>query len=241
VLKDADITAQVALWCRKLAVLLRLNVPMLLALEVVAEEFADLCDVTLQIREEVHGGASFSDAINRHKLVFSRYARVAIVAGEHSGDIVTALAHVADVLTEQARLRVRKAADFEDRLRDTQRGVDQPAITAVNQALIAAIEAGATELHFAPADDGGSARALANGAWRRLAEFAPDLYPAVVRRLKAMANIPYWIGEPSMGQMALNHNDSVWDFAVRTIPVSGAEEGRVEMTLTKRGNSDETA
>ena len=148
---------------------------------------------------------------------------------------------VADVLTEQARLRVRKATDFEDRLRDTQRGVDQPAITAVNQALIAAIEAGATELHFALADGGGSARALAGGAWRRLAEFPPDLYPAVVRRLTAMANIPYWIGEPSMGQMALNHNDSVWDFAVRTIPVSGAEEGRVEMTLTKRGNSDETA
>jgi type II secretory ATPase GspE/PulE/Tfp pilus assembly ATPase PilB-like protein len=239
--RETDLTAETALWCRKLAILLRLNVPMLIALEVLAEEFAELCDMTLQLREVLRTGGSFSDAVNPHKAHFPRYARICIVAGEHSGDLAGALSLLADALFEHARVRPRKTPDFEEKLQGLQREADQPAVRVAERALQDAIMADAAELHLIPGDEGGFGRVLVSGVWRRVSELSPELFPAVVRRLKAMANIPYWIQEPAMGKITVNHNDSVWDFAVRAIPVEGTEQGRLEMTLTARDEPDETA
>ena len=239
--RETDLTAEVALWCRKLAILVRLNVPMLVALEVLAEEFAELCEMTLQIRETIRAGGSFSDAVNPHKAFFPRYARVCIVAGEHSGDLAGALSLLAEALVEHSRVRPRRTPDFEEKLQETQRGAEQPAVRVAERSLHEAIMADAAELHLIPDESGGFVRVLVGGAWRRVSEFSPELFPVVVRRLKAMANIPYWIQEPAMGKITVNYNDSVWDFAVRAIPVDGTEEGRLEMTLIARDEPDETA
>ena len=71
--------------------LLRAGVPMLRALDVLAKQDANpvLTEVVKEVREDVAGGASLADAMEKHPNAFSELDAAMIRAGERGGFLKT--------------------------------------------------------------------------------------------------------------------------------------------------------
>ncbi|MFH1867728.1 MAG: type II secretion system F family protein [Candidatus Omnitrophota bacterium] len=89
----------VVLFNRQMSTLLKAGLPLLLGLEAVSEQTSSHAfrDVILAIKTDVERGLSFSEALSKHKKIFSSIYTSMIRAGESSGLLDETMAKLADM------------------------------------------------------------------------------------------------------------------------------------------------
>jgi len=97
----------IVLFSRQLAIMFRSKVPLIEALQVLAEQEVgnlDMREKILTISDEVEGGTSFSDALAQFPKMFSSFYIAMIKAGEASGKLSESLDYLAAHLESEYRL-----------------------------------------------------------------------------------------------------------------------------------------
>ena len=108
--------ADIALFTRQMATMMRAGVPLVQAFEVVADgvDKPKMRDLVLAIRADVSGGTSFASAIRKHPAQFDALFCNLVEAGEQSGALETMLDRIATYKekTESLKAKVRKAMTY---------------------------------------------------------------------------------------------------------------------------------
>ncbi len=108
--------ADIALFTRQMATMMRAGVPLVQAFEIVADgvDKPKMRELILAIRNDVSGGNSFASAIRRHPLYFDDLFCNLVDAGEQSGALETMLDRIASYKekTESLKAKVRKAMTY---------------------------------------------------------------------------------------------------------------------------------
>lgn len=231
--RNAD-RAVLALWCRELGTLLKAGVPLLGALEVVAQEIEPLARITVSLEASVQAGESLATRIAVMDEVFPPLLRAAVLAADANGCVPEALIEVADCLAEASALGVARTP--RERLAElAEQEAAAPAVVRARALITRAIEMGAGRLRLIGGADGGVAEAHTGGRWQLIEEIDPGLFAALCRRIKLMAEIPYWIAEPAVGAIRLNTAEQgSWDVTVQAIPDDDGVGQQIEMNLVPR-------
>lgn len=115
-------TQQLCRLTRQLAILLRGDMPLLLALEAVAEQLREdtagrftwsgrkdifLADIIEDIAAAVNSGSSLATALSRHPEVFPDFYVGMVAAGQASGNLEQVLFHLADMLEKRLNITAK--------------------------------------------------------------------------------------------------------------------------------------
>ena len=112
---------------------------------------------------------------------------------------------------------------------------EAPVIKRVNLIMMQAISMGASDIHVDPYEKEAIVRYRVDGVLKESARFSKNLYPAIISRIKIMADLN--IAErriPQDGRISLHLMDKSYDLRVATIPVLHGE-GVVLRILDKSG------
>ena len=104
-------------------------------------------------------------------------------------------------------------------------GAHAPAIQLVNQILTAAIDEGASDLHFEPQEGGLVVRARVDGVTRRVSMIPEEMQPAVISRLKIMGALD--IAErraPQDGRITIRYGTQPMDLRIAVLPTTYGEQ-----------------
>jgi hypothetical protein len=208
-------------WFWMLGTLLISGVPILQALETVAEGSPKgLSDATREMREAVRQGQLISDAMARYAGLFGPTTATLVGLGEVEGSLDQTLLRMADWY--QAFLPL-EAAGKAPRL--TARAAKTPPAPAhvadesstiirrVNQLLQEALDLEVDRIELVPAgDDRGTAAMKIAG--KRVAGTDLEDYGAVVRRIKIMADINPYSKEVTQGRIRIRYQDSDYEALV---------------------------
>ncbi len=108
--------ADIALFTRQMATMMRAGVPLVQAFEIVADgvDKPKVADLIKKVRDDVSSGNSFASAIRKHPLYFDDLFCNLVDAGEQSGALETMLDRVATYKekTESLKAKVRKAMTY---------------------------------------------------------------------------------------------------------------------------------
>jgi len=108
--------ADIALFTRQMATMMRAGVPLVQSFEIVADglDKPKMKDLVLAIRADVSGGNSFASAIRKHPIYFDDLFCNLVDAGEQSGSLETMLDRIATYKekTESLKAKVRKAMTY---------------------------------------------------------------------------------------------------------------------------------
>ena len=108
--------ADIALFTRQLATMLRAGVPLVQSFDIVADGFdkPGVAAVIRAVRAEVSGGASFASALRAHPRCFDALYCSLVNAGEQAGALETMLDRIATYQekTQSLKARVRKALTY---------------------------------------------------------------------------------------------------------------------------------
>jgi type IV pilus assembly protein PilB len=108
-----------------------------------------------------------------------------------------------------------------------------PAIDLVDKIVLAAIDDGASDLHFEPQDKELVVRARIDGVMRRLTTIPKNLQPAITTRLKVMGELD--IAErraPQDGRVSIRHHGRPVDLRIAVLPTTHGE--KVVMRIMNR-------
>ena len=100
-----------------------------------------------------------------------------------------------------------------------------PAIQLVNQILTAAIDEGASDVHFEPQEGGLVVRARVDGVTRRVSQIPEEMQPAVISRLKIMGGLD--IAErraPQDGRITIRYGTQPMDLRIAVLPTTYGEQ-----------------
>lgn len=215
-----------AAWCRRLALLLDISVPLLQALEIAGDAVGELAEVMIPLSARVRMGEPLSEALGRQGEVFSPFFRAAVLAGEHSDRLPEALRGLAEILEAERLLEIRPAA-----VSLATGAPESPAVRFTHGLLARAAAHNATELHLAASDEAVTTQMKVHGRWQpEEVEEIRDPH-AVIRRLLMLADIPYWIREPAVGGLRLWIEGREYSLGVRAIPRPEGGWERVELDL----------
>jgi hypothetical protein len=223
-----------AAWCRRLALLLDLGVPVVQAVELAAHSVGDLSETMLPLCRRVRAGKTLAEAMNDQPEEFPLFARAAVLAGEHMGRLPQALQGLAECLEQERFLEIRPAAmDLAEGMREP------PAISLTRELLTAAAREGAAELQLALHSGQLVVRHKLHGRWgpEQLVEFAEP--EAILRRVLMMAGIPYWIKDPAVGTTRVWIEQRKYEIGVRAIPAEQGGWDRLELDLRPLGPEPE--
>jgi type IV pilus assembly protein PilC len=108
--------ADIALFTRQMATMMRAGVPLVQAFEIVADglDKPKVKDLILAVRADVAGGTGFAAALRRHPLYFDELFCNLVDAGEQSGSLETMLDRIATYKekTESLKAKVKKAMTY---------------------------------------------------------------------------------------------------------------------------------
>jgi len=108
--------ADIALFTRQMATMMRAGVPLVQAFDIVADglDKPKVGDLIRAVRNDVSGGSSFAGALRRHPLYFDDLFCNLVDAGEQSGALETMLDRIATYKekTESLKAKVRKAMTY---------------------------------------------------------------------------------------------------------------------------------
>ncbi len=109
-------SADISLFTRQMATMMRAGVPLVQSFEIVADgvDKAKLRDLVLQIRSDVSAGNTFASALRKHPVYFDDLFCNLVDAGEQSGSLETMLDRIATYKekTESLKAKVRKAMTY---------------------------------------------------------------------------------------------------------------------------------
>jgi len=108
--------ADIALFTRQMATMMRAGVPLVQAFDIVADglDKPKVGDLIRAVRNDVSGGSSFAGALRRHPIYFDDLFCNLVDAGEQSGALETMLDRIATYKekTESLKAKVRKAMTY---------------------------------------------------------------------------------------------------------------------------------
>ncbi|WP_193161310.1 type II secretion system F family protein [Microbulbifer hainanensis] len=108
--------ADIALFTRQLATMMKAGVPLVQSFEIVADglENEGVKQLVYKIRDEVASGTSFADSLRKHPLYFDNLFCNLVASGEQSGSLETMLARIATYKekTEQLKAKIKKAMTY---------------------------------------------------------------------------------------------------------------------------------
>lgn len=108
--------ADIALFTRQLATMMRAGVPLVQSFEIVADgvDKPKVADLIRSIRGDVAGGSNFASALRKHPLYFDDLFCNLVDAGEQSGSLETMLDRIATYKekTESLKAKVKKAMTY---------------------------------------------------------------------------------------------------------------------------------
>lgn len=226
--------SEIALWCRQLGLLLQQNVPIIRALDIVADDSRSerLRELSYLLRDAVCRGEAISGWTCLPPLC--GYPAEVIKAGEQSGRLGTALIGLSEIFERRGRLGIHEhkpikaerpkpeplTRAMEEVLLDIPEGIEvsenllstrvpgvdaaevgesSPVIRLVNIVLAQAIREGASHIYFI-SDGGVSVEYGYDEAERRaIITLPPEIRDQAIRRLKLLADVPYWHKPPSTG------------------------------------------
>ena len=215
-----------AAWCRRLALLLELGVPLLQAVEITGDSVGELSEVMLPLCARVRMGEALSEALARQADAFSSYFQAAILAGEHSDQLPAALWGMAAILESERLLEIHPAA-----VSLATGAPEPPAVRYARELLARAAAENASELHLWVSGETLTSQLKVRGRWQP-EEVSDEADPhAIIRRMLMLADIPYWIRNAAVGAMRLWIDGREYNLGVRAIP--GPEGGweRLELDL----------
>lgn len=106
-----------------------------------------------------------------------------------------------------------------------ERGVDPPAVRAVDEIHAAAIRARASDVHLEPTCEGGRARVRVDGFLHEGRSFTPELFAQVVSRIKLLASMDIADKrQPQDGGYHIEELGRTIDARVSSIPTIGGEK-----------------
>jgi type IV pilus assembly protein PilC len=109
-------TADIALFVRQMATMMRAGVPLVQSFDIVADgvEKPRMAQLIRAIRNDVAGGGNFAGALRKHPLQFDDLFCNLVEAGEQSGSLETMLDRIATYKekTESLKAKVRKAMTY---------------------------------------------------------------------------------------------------------------------------------
>jgi type IV pilus assembly protein PilC len=109
-------SADISLFTRQMATMMRAGVPLVQSFEIVADgvDKPKLRDLVLQIRSDVSAGNTFASALRKHPVYFDDLFCNLVDAGEQSGSLETMLDRIATYKekTESLKAKVRKAMTY---------------------------------------------------------------------------------------------------------------------------------
>ena len=108
--------ADVALFTRQMATMMRAGVPLVQAFDIVADglDKPKVSELVKSVRNDVAGGSSFAGALRKHPLYFDELFCNLVDAGEQSGALETMLDRIATYKekTESLKAKVKKAMTY---------------------------------------------------------------------------------------------------------------------------------
>jgi len=108
--------ADIALFTRQMATMMRAGVPLVQSFEIVADgvDKPKVADLIRSVRNDVSGGSSFASALRKHPVYFDDLFCNLVDAGEQSGALETMLDRIATYKekTESLKAKVRKAMTY---------------------------------------------------------------------------------------------------------------------------------
>ncbi|WP_288130667.1 type II secretion system F family protein [Microbulbifer sp.] len=108
--------ADIALFTRQLATMMKAGVPLVQSFEIVADgsDKAGVKELILKIRDEVASGTSFADSLRKHPLYFDDLFCNLVASGEQSGALETMLDRIATYKekTESLKKKIKKAMTY---------------------------------------------------------------------------------------------------------------------------------
>ena len=116
---------------------------------------------------------------------------------------------------------------------------DSPAVVFVNRAISAALDAGASDIHFTPQQRGLFVRIRIDGVMRELSSIPRGHANTVASRLKIMGGLD--IAErrtPQDGRMAIRRRDESLDVRMATLPTAYGE--KVTLRILSQGNAPDS-
>jgi type IV pilus assembly protein PilB len=143
------------------------------------------------------------------------------------GDLEAAIGHAyrgQEELVQPLQVKDKQFVTPIDSSRDGG-GAHAPAIQLVNQILTAAIDEGASDIHFEPQEEGLVVRARVDGVTRRVHEIHLDMQPAVISRLKIMGGLD--IAErraPQDGRITIRYGTHPMDLRIAVLPTTYGEQ-----------------
>jgi type IV pilus assembly protein PilC len=109
-------SADISLFTRQMATMMRAGVPLVQSFEIVADgvDKPKLRDLVLNIRSDVSSGNTFASALRKHPVYFDDLFCNLVDAGEQSGSLETMLDRIASYKekTESLKAKVRKAMTY---------------------------------------------------------------------------------------------------------------------------------
>jgi type IV pilus assembly protein PilC len=108
--------ADIALFTRQMATMMRAGVPLVQAFDIVADgvEKPRVAELVRSVRNDVASGGNFADALRRHPVHFDELFCNLVEAGEQSGSLETMLDRIASYKekSESLKAKVRKAMTY---------------------------------------------------------------------------------------------------------------------------------
>ncbi len=108
--------ADVALFTRQMATMMRAGVPLVQSFEIVADglDKPKMADLIRAIKNDVAGGSNFASALRKHPIYFDELFCNLVEAGEQSGSLETMLDRIATYKekTESLKAKVKKAMTY---------------------------------------------------------------------------------------------------------------------------------
>jgi type II secretory ATPase GspE/PulE/Tfp pilus assembly ATPase PilB-like protein len=220
----------------------------------------ELKSIASDIKESITGGASLSDAMEKHRETFSAFEIAMVNVAEKSGKfaviaekLAEALADVsfpveekeqgepAEVVEEEAEADLIGAA-LEEAQRD-------PVMRLVDGIIAQAIREGATDIHIEPLKEHARVRFRIDGDLREMRQIPSAQHPAIVSRLKILARMN--IAEnrlPQDGRISVSIGEKKFELRVATFPslygeavtIRVLDKSRRHLTLAELGMTPET-
>jgi type IV pilus assembly protein PilC len=110
------VSADIALFTRQMATMMRAGVPLVQAFDIVADgvEKPSMATLVRSIRNDVASGGNFADALRRHPIYFDELFCNLVAAGEQAGALETMLDRIATYKekSESLKAKVRKAMTY---------------------------------------------------------------------------------------------------------------------------------
>ncbi|UHQ54868.1 type II secretion system F family protein [Microbulbifer sp. YPW16] len=108
--------ADIALFTRQLATMMKAGVPLVQSFDIVADglENDGVRDLVFKIRDDVSSGTAFAEALRKHPLYFDDLFCNLVASGEQSGALETMLDRIATYKekTEQLKAKIKKAMTY---------------------------------------------------------------------------------------------------------------------------------